>query len=371
MKNGNIGYLYYKKYYEEYFEKGFHKKENNGDIKKQIEECFNKINKEILESSNIDSINDNLNKLISNKSSIKLDKPVELFYLKTTYPGVLLGSGYKHSINKIGEFKLGFEFDYTTGLPIINGSSIKGVLRSVFGFKNDSMIKEKKEYIKEIMVELNIQYSDDDFEKIALEIFEGKSDDINIPISYRDIFFEAVIDMEETKRIFENKKNEKGQILGEDFITPHFENPLKNPEPLKFIKVMPNIVWRFQFNLKDYFYYVDPKDKKKKKKLYLILASDKKRLFEKIIMDFGIGAKTNVGYGALVKYELKNENNRDTEKDSIDNSKNNSNKTNNKKNYNDGNANKRNSKDINNSNYSLNNSLALELEKFKEKYNYD
>lgn len=309
MKNGNIGYLYYKKYYEEYFEKGFHKKENNGDIKKQIEECFNKINKEILESSNIDSIKDDLNKLISNESYNRLNKTIESFNLKTTYPGVLLGSGYKHSINKIGEFKLGFEFDYTTGLPIINGSSIKGILRSVFGFKNDPMIKEKKEYIKEIMLELNVQYSDDDFEKIALEIFEGKSDDINIPISYRDIFFEAVIDMEETKKIFQSKKNEERQILGEDFITPHFINPLKNPKPLKFIKVMPNIVWRFQFNLKDHFYYIDEKDKKKKKKSYLISSSDKKRLFERIIMDFGIGAKTNVGYGSLVKYDSKSEDN--------------------------------------------------------------
>src|SRR5690554_3416875 len=50
--------------------------------------------------------------------------------LYTTYPGLLIGSGYQHESGGENEFKIGFFFDYTTGLPQIPGSSVKGVLRS-------------------------------------------------------------------------------------------------------------------------------------------------------------------------------------------------------------------------------------------------
>lgn len=44
---------------------------------------------------------------------------------------------------------------------------------------------------------------------------------------------------------------------------------------------MPNVVWRFNFNLKD----------------RILKPYEKLDLFKQIIVDFGIGAKTNVGYG--------------------------------------------------------------------------
>jgi CRISPR-associated protein Cmr6 len=50
---------------------------------------------------------------------------------------------------------------------------------------------------------------------------------------------------------------------------------------------MPNVVWCFGFDLKN---------------LNENITRDiKKKLFEQIILDLGIGAKTNVGYG---KFEL-------------------------------------------------------------------
>jgi CRISPR-associated protein Cmr6 len=65
-----------------------------------------------------------------------LPKPIAIgshqFTLYTTYPGLLIGSGYAHSTNTTGDASIGFYFDHTTGLPTIPGSSVKGVMRSVF-----------------------------------------------------------------------------------------------------------------------------------------------------------------------------------------------------------------------------------------------
>jgi len=166
------------------------------------------------------------------------------FKATTTYPGLLLGSGYLHELPSIeGQAILGFDFDYTTGLPIIRGSSIKGVLRSAF---------KHTEYIKDILSNQDI-----DIEKLEKEIFENN-----------DIFFDATI-------------VSGGKILADDYLCPHGEDPLKNPTPLRFIKVAPNIDFRFDFLLSD----------------GIISKEEKVVLFGQILYDLGVGAKTNVGYG--------------------------------------------------------------------------
>ena len=74
--------------------------------------------------------------------------------LKTIYPGLITGSGLPHQTGSKGEFKLGFQFDYTTGLPYIPGSSIKGTLRSMFPFSLKDKGSTKRilpEYRKERM----------------------------------------------------------------------------------------------------------------------------------------------------------------------------------------------------------------------------
>ncbi len=59
--------------------------------------------------------------------------------LQVQNPGLLPGIGYPHEVGYPGEFKLGFGFDHVTGLPVLPGSSVKGVLRSVFPqFKYDA-----------------------------------------------------------------------------------------------------------------------------------------------------------------------------------------------------------------------------------------
>ena len=182
------------------------------------------------------------------------------FKATTTYPGLLLGSGYLHELPDVkGQLILGFDFDYTTGLPIIRGSSIKGVLRSAF---------QEKEYIKEILKDENIDISELEKEicdnsELEKEIFDNN-----------DIFFDAqIIKIQNT-------------LLADDYLAPHKEIT-KDPIPLRFLKLAPNVTFRFDFELSD----------------GIISKEQKRELFKTILEDLGVGAKTNVGYGKLEDFE--------------------------------------------------------------------
>ncbi|NFN88109.1 type III-B CRISPR module RAMP protein Cmr6 [Clostridium sporogenes] len=292
--SSNIGYLYYKKYFTSEII------QSSKDVDKEYDEknnLFTSINNNIIENSNVELLKNNKFKLIREiQDNLYKDK----IYFKTTYPGLIIGTGYSHIIKRKGEFKLGLEFDYTTGLPCINGSSVKGMLRSVFynDRDNEELRKEKENYIKEILEEVmeeeNCNFDEEkfDYEELTNNIFEGKckakdKNGIYMSLNERDIFLGATIDIEETIEEMKRTKQEKNNLLGEDYITPHGEgkDKLKNPNPIKFLKVMPNVVWCFGFDLKDF-----NKD---------ISADIKKKLFKQILLDIGIGAKTNVGYGRL------------------------------------------------------------------------
>ncbi|HIP61860.1 MAG TPA: type III-B CRISPR module RAMP protein Cmr6 [Sulfurovum sp.] len=181
---------------------------------------------------------------------LKIDGADESIKLITLYPGLVVGSGYNHPKLK-GEnedYQPGFFFDHTTGLPIISGSSIKGVVRSLF-------TDEKFGYIKDI-------YGREE-EKKELEdrLFEDGS----------TIFYDAYI-------IATDEEN-KGKIFASDYITSHHsDDPMgefKEPNPVKFLKVRSGVTFQFQFKA----------------------LKEDAELIEKIILDFGLGAKTNVGYG--------------------------------------------------------------------------
>ena len=66
-----------------------------------------------------------------------------------TYPGLLAGIGYPHDSQVKGPIDGGFFFDYVTGLPVIPGSTLKGVLRSCFSCRGNSPEerKEKQKWI--------------------------------------------------------------------------------------------------------------------------------------------------------------------------------------------------------------------------------
>ncbi len=197
------------------------------------------------------------------------------------YPGLVTGTGLVHNSKGIeGGFNLGMHFDYTTGMPIVYGSSVKGVLRSYFiDFCTDESI------CKEIGFPCrNIEEANDLWEDIFHGKRRNKAKDTyhegklkekgydNVSIYERDIFFDAVI--------IEKAKN--GRFLEDDSITPHGDNPLKNPKPIAMLKIASGCKMEFRFRLHN-----SPNFSK----------DNKEKLFIKILTTMGIGAKTNVGYG--------------------------------------------------------------------------
>lgn len=173
-------------------------------------------------------------------------------YMKTNYPGLVVGLGYQHDIGLTGDIKLGFSFDYVTGQPYIPGSSVKGVLKHFLSI--DDVFKA---FIS----------SKDNKDQLIKEVFESESTDV--------AFLDAVI----------RCPDKNGRIIGSDFITPH-PDPLKNPVPLQMVKVLPEVVFEFRiiYNKNDY---------------AGVKAEELLTAFEEVIETFGIGAKTNVGYGVL------------------------------------------------------------------------
>lgn len=265
----NIGWLFYKDYFSCLTESDYKimllTKEEKKNKAKEIEMIESKIDKKV---TNIISQTPIIEKaeVLGNTH----------FSAKTTYPGLLLGSGNTHELPDIkGQAILGFHFDYTSGLPVIQGSSIKGVLRSAFPRYNRQEIEkimESQKYSEEEkkkIIALNDAKEAYLKEYITCDIFSLKNEIFN----NNDIFFDATI------------LNVDGKILGDDYITPH-ANELKDPIPLRFIKVLPNVTFRFDFELSD----------------GLITKEQKSKLFQEILEDLGLGAKTNVGYGKFENF---------------------------------------------------------------------
>lgn len=208
----------------------------------------------------------------------RLDKTlnVQSFELQTAYPGLLVGTGLPHSFGGKGEAELGLTLDYVTGMPYIPGSSVKGALRSAF---------VHEDYIHSLLTDVDVT-GEIDISELEAHIFGnpvGKDKPkFDVSLSEQDVFYDAVV-------------VSKGELLGTDSITPHRTNPklleLAAPNPITMIRVRPDVRFMFQFRLKDY-----------QKGDTVVVSADKKlKLFKKILVDLGIGAKTNVGYGLLVE----------------------------------------------------------------------
>lgn len=213
-------------------------------------------NKRILQKRNL--------RLTAENLLYKIEKPIDtidVFQTEILYPGLVTGIGINHEATIEGEFKLGVHFEWTYGMPVVYGSTVKGVLKS---------------YFKEFYEPNEGQPRKEDVEKVVKDIFEGEGKSIY----NRDIFFDAVI--------VEACKKGNGPILCSDSITPHGDNPLKNPVPITFLKIAPGCKLEFRFRLVD----TEVADKK-------LSANDKLKIFKEILTTVGIGAKTNVGYGQL------------------------------------------------------------------------
>ncbi len=268
VNRSNIGWMFYKDYF---------KNVKYGNI----------INDKAVEAKDAILIKGKNQKIIDSKwvaLNDGLGTAEQVIELKVCYPGLITGVGIAHEAGVEGEFKLGVHFDYTFGQPIIHGSSVKGLLRSVFpkegknkqGEDKDKRTPAKLKFFHDTLPDKLKEMNETDAKKaikaIEKEIFDGiRSDDSRIDIYHRDIFFDAIL-----------KEPLPGQrILESDSITPHGTNPLKNPIPLLFLKINPSCSIQFRFKLED----------------GVLTIEEKIKLFTEIIKTLGIGAKTNVGYG--------------------------------------------------------------------------
>lgn len=237
--------------------------------------------------------------------------------MQVGYPGFITGIGIKRGIKDVpDEIKIGFAFDHTTGLPYMPGSGLKGVLRSAFPQRFNASLQEKhvlfapsrsrflQQYFTVMGIDLpqkveawlkslSISHTEIEYD-LAIDLLEmsifhcwiptgfdskDKPEYAALPISKRDIFFDAFLEHDEWD----------GPFMATDFITPHLNrekpelSPFTEPVPLQFLKLRPGMKFRFQWRTSD----------------LILTPLEKSALFEYILTTFGIGAKTNTGYGQL------------------------------------------------------------------------
>ncbi|MBK9302247.1 MAG: type III-B CRISPR module RAMP protein Cmr6 [Bacteroidetes bacterium] len=301
--NTNLGWHYFKNYF------------NDLPLIKIVENSLVKAEKEALEiglkARNIEIQEYKPNIAVNRYYTFTGNKSI---MLKTTYPGLLIGTGLKHEISAIGEAKLGFHFDFSTGLPSIPGSSIKGLLRSAFpgwclNEIGDEIKWAKTYYIEsviesctiddiEIKFEQDIELKNELQKKInALEmfLFEGKIPSIGNDDSYsflaNDPFWKPISIYNRCLFLDAFIVKATSNLMYADTLAPHHpEKPessdLLNPIPLSFIKIAPEVHFQFNFKLFEYQDYNIGKIN---------------FIFKQILIHLGVGAKTNVGYGQLIE----------------------------------------------------------------------
>lgn len=279
--NKNLGYYYLRQRFENYY--------FNPPMLKQMDKEFFDVSI-IKETEN-------------EKNELEEDLGLKKIYLSVAHPGLLIGTGTNMVFteetfskkdksskkDKEDNYKLGINFDYTSGLPYIPGSSVKGVLRSFFPNINEK-IKENKEISKVkagiINLFLDKNYSLDELEIITEAIFEGfkgyneKGEKEFLPMYQRDKFIEGRIIV-----------NSKSNILERDYLTPH-KDILGNPNPLELIKIPPQTKMEIYLQLHD-----------TNVEGISITSDEKLDLFKNILYLSGLGAKTNTGYGHFSEEE--------------------------------------------------------------------
>ena len=211
--------------------------------------------------------------------------------MRVQTPGLLIGSGLAHGLPGSEEdVKTGLQFDYTSGLPVIPGSSVKGVIRNAFPTikedkeQSNEADAEKLNYIKGLIADIPefsaLRLEDKDILELGNQMF-----------NHGDIFADALLVGYGTRM---KQRKPVNQVLAEDYITPHTGGPLAQPVPIKIVKVAPGATFAFCF-----------KFSATKIGAKVVSASMKKALCTAILQDLGVGAKTNVGYGVLK--EVKNQ----------------------------------------------------------------
>ena len=308
----NLHHYYYKRYFSKDFleklkEISDLEKKKKGETKeeqKKINEQKKKKKEKIDEDRNMTLRKYQLPQEIDDICKSMQPGANQILKFEVLYPGLITGIGLPHETGTDeseytynDEYKLGMHFDYTYGIPVIYGSSVKGVLHSYF-----------QEYVGKLHIVQNgenkvLSYAKGESltaeqqKKLEREIFgsniDSSDDNDNMPVGNRDIFFDA-IPVQAAPQGPKPKKDGKpiypGGVLSDDYLCPHNENVFKDPIPIHFLRITPGVIIRFAFHLQDT--CVDG----------ICFSADAKiELYKKVLTDVGIGAKTNVGYGRLKK----------------------------------------------------------------------
>ncbi|MCB0583388.1 MAG: type III-B CRISPR module RAMP protein Cmr6 [Phaeodactylibacter sp.] len=303
----NLKHQFYRAYYEDIDLRKFEDKNSQEVVEKRNEPRFKSINESLFREVEIGK------HPFLPAFKAQWGEEIQSCKLETTYPGLFLGSGYAHETGNVGEFKLGFHFGHTTGLPVLPGHSVKGALRSAFpGYEFNRQKagltpgpgKEEQEARAQFIAQLlGKEWPKQENEsrkqlralvhQLELVLFERmnikETQEANglpkyLPQNKWALYFDAHISRKD------ESKPEKRVVLGPDALTPHGENPLRNPIPLAFVKVLPKTGFTFAFRIPE----VQLAD-------HTFEAREIATAFEEILLTLGIGAKTNVGYGRLQK----------------------------------------------------------------------
>ena len=216
------------------------------------------------------------------------------FSLKVSYPGLLIGTGYNRIPGLIkndndenkDDYKTGFFFDHTTGMPYIPGSTVKGILKSIFPFEqkyfNDSdyYAQEKIYYIEKLYNQIKSPKPE------FTTLYKSKLEklDFNSCKKLEEIFFNKHIFFD----AYLTDLNKNSVIFAKDTIATHTNGRMGKVNPLHFLKIKSGSKINFQFKF--------DKNRLIENKLNEEVLAE----FYKIILkETGIGAKRNVGYGIL------------------------------------------------------------------------
>lgn len=255
--------------------------------KKALLELQNKFNKDRQRKTAPQKITVTKEEKEKNESSILEECRVASFNMKVLYPGLYSSMSVDHGVydtqegdaNNQTDFSTGFSFDYTTGLPYIPGSSVKGALRACFIDHADDVLSALRKATG------NQNLSDECVSKIETVLFGNRipenGRDTDDGIMGKAIFYDAFPISAE---------NNHGSILADDYITPH-PDPLLPPGPIiHTIKIKPDTVIRFCFS-------VPQSDLENA--AHGVTAEHMIKVFGELLNLWGIGAKTNWGYGNL------------------------------------------------------------------------
>lgn len=260
----NIGWLYNKSYYEKLKEeianaatcccnnsKHDHEEKLKGKVANgaTLREQNRELKEMEADSSVIRQLKNERQKLCEGSSS-----PYQQFSLSTYYPGLITGIGMQHQTTlswtiteegktiTIPELKLGMAFDYATGLPIIPGSSLKGVLRELFPISNQQgfcdSYDEKRKYIAGIiqnLIDIENKYSNRESElysKCQEMLWERYKEEKEISKEWtKEKYGEECVKEEKLEL---REKLDNNELSGDDW--------LKKYERLEYLEDSPNAV---------------------------------------------------------------------------------------------------------------------------------